>query len=57
MIRFMLHTPVNVRGWMSDYIKASLRKLEEEIGEKSNCLLRMIRNMTRIALRNGWRFN
>ena len=34
MIRFMLHTPVNVRGWMSDYIKASLRKLEEEIGEK-----------------------
>ena len=33
MIRFMLHTTVNVRGWMSAYIKARLGKLEEEVGE------------------------
>ena len=29
----MLHTPVNVRGRMLDYIKASLNELEEEIGD------------------------
>ncbi len=33
MIRFMLHTPVNVRGRMLDYIKASLKDLEEEVGD------------------------
>lgn len=33
LIRFMLHTPVNVRGRMLDCIKASLKELEEEVGD------------------------
>lgn len=34
MIRFMVHTPVNMRGRMTDYIKDNLPALEEKIGDK-----------------------
>jgi hypothetical protein len=34
LIRFMLHTPVNVRGRMLDYLKASLKDLEREVGDE-----------------------
>ncbi len=34
MVRFMVHTPVNMRGRMTDYIKDNLWALEEKIGDK-----------------------
>ncbi len=34
MIRFMIHTPVNMRGRMLDYIKNNLPALEEKMGDK-----------------------
>lgn len=34
MIRFMVHTPVNMRGRMTDYIKENLPTLEGKIGDK-----------------------
>lgn len=34
MIRFMIHTPVNLRGWMLDYIKTRLPGLEKDIGDR-----------------------
>ncbi len=36
MIRFMLHTPVNVRGRMMSYIKANLGEISAEVGDKIN---------------------
>lgn len=33
MLRFMIHTPVNLRGRMMDYIKDNLLSLEEKIGD------------------------
>jgi spermidine/putrescine-binding protein len=34
MIRIMIHTPVNLRGHMLDYLKNNLPDLEERIGDK-----------------------
>lgn len=34
MIRFMIHTPVNTRGYLLDYIKNRLPELEESVGDK-----------------------
>lgn len=34
MIRFMIHTPVNMRGRMMDYVKDNLPSLEEKIGDR-----------------------
>jgi len=34
MIRIMVHTPVNLRGRMLDYIKINLPDLERKVGDK-----------------------
>lgn len=34
MIRFMIHTPVNTRGYLMDYVRNNLQELEKEIGDK-----------------------
>jgi len=34
LIRFMIHTPVNTRGYLMDYVKSNLSELEQGIGDK-----------------------